>query len=284
VFAPIAAVLERGPDHVFSIGLIKFVGSNGILNHVEGIGGTLSNVPFTGSWNGSLWTLFYEFACYLILGAAFALPFVRRRPALYLWALFASSLTITFAVVELHWTLPYRLAWLAYLGTYFWAGALLFVHEQHVRMHAVFAVAALSILAMASWTAHVEVLSAIPLAFLVLWLGALLPLRRVGRKNDISYGVYIYAFPVQQLLVLAGANALGVAAYTLLAIVGTVPLAIASWFLIERPAIGLKRSSPLSSLRTRVRPEAFREHPARVVVEGDGLGVGVPDGEVAHAG
>ena len=265
VFAPIAAAVENGPDHLLSGGLLKFVGSNGLLNHVEGLGGTLSNVPYAGSWDGSLWTLFYEFACYLILGTVFALPVVRRRPERCLWVLFAGSLAITFAVYELHRGVPFRLAWLAYLGTYFWAGALLFVYAQRVRMNAVVPVAAVLTLAVACWSAHVEVLSAIPLAYLVLWLGAVLPLTRIGRKNDISYGVYIYAFPVQQLLVLAGANALGLTAYIVLAIVATVPLAVASWFLIERPAIGLKRYSPASFLPTRFRPEPeLRLEPAEL--------------------
>ena len=241
LFAPIAALVKPGPDHVFSGELVKFIGSNGVLNHVEGIGGTLSNVPYTGAWDGSLWTLFYEFACYLILGVVFALPFVRKRPERWLWLLFAGSLLITFAAFELNWSMPQRLMWLAYLGTYFWAGALLFVYAARVRIDGVYALAALAALAVACWTAHVEVLSAIPLAFLALWLGVVLPLQRVGRRNDISYGVYIYAFPVQQLLVLAGANHLGVTPYILLAIACTLPLAAASWFVVERPAMGLKR-------------------------------------------
>jgi peptidoglycan/LPS O-acetylase OafA/YrhL len=265
VFAPIAAAVEHGPDHILSSGLLTFVGSNGLLNHVEGIGGTLSNVPYAGSWDGSLWTLFYEFACYLILGAVFALPVVRRRPERCLWALFGISLAITFAVYELHRSVPFRVSWLAYLGTYFWAGALLFVYAQRVRVNLVVPFAAFATLAVACVTGHVEILSAIPLAFLVLWLGAVLPLQRIGRKNDVSYGVYIYAFPVQQLLVLAGANALGLTAYILLAIVGTIPLAVASWFVIERPAIGLKRYSPTAFLPARLKPKPeLRLEPAEV--------------------
>jgi peptidoglycan/LPS O-acetylase OafA/YrhL len=156
-------------------------------------------------------------------------------------------------------------SWLAYLGTYFWAGALLFVYAQRVRVNLAVPLAAFATLAVACLTGHVEVLSAIPLAFLVLWLGAVLPLQRIGRKNDVSYGVYIYAFPVQQLLVLAGANALGLTAYILLAILGTIPLAVASWFVIERPAIGLKRYSPTALLPARLKPKPeLRLEPAEV--------------------
>ena len=240
VFAPIAALVEDGPDAVGPRSLAKFLLGNGVLQTVEPIGTTLSNVPYSGTWDGSLWTLFYEASCYLILGSLLAVPLIRRRPGPWLWILFAASLAVTFAVYELHWPVPYRLAWLSYLGTYFWAGALLFVHAASIRA-SVAAVAGLAALTVAAWTSHTEVVAALPLACLALWLGVTLPLQRVGRRNDISYGVYIYAFPIQQLLVLAGAHHLGITAYVTLAICTTIPFAVASWFLIERHAISLKR-------------------------------------------
>jgi peptidoglycan/LPS O-acetylase OafA/YrhL len=72
-------------------------------------------------------------------------------------------------------------------------------------------------------------------AYVVLWLGAVLPMPDLLRRHDVSYGIYIYAFPVQQLLAMAGAHHLGLVAYDLLAAVATVPLAVASWLLLERP-------------------------------------------------
>ncbi len=67
------------------------------------------------------------------------------------------------------------------------------------------------------------------LVYPVLWLGAHLPCRWFGATNDISYGVYIYGWPVGQLLVLAGVQAAGYFPYMLATLVCTVPLAAASW-------------------------------------------------------
>ena len=111
-------------------------------------------------------------------------------------------------------------------------------------MSGVVALASLVALALAAATDHVAALAALPLTFFVLWLGITLPLRRIGRRNDFSYGVYIYAFQIQQLLVLVGGNELGVLQYIVFAMLGTMPLAVASWFIVERPAMRLKRVPP----------------------------------------
>jgi peptidoglycan/LPS O-acetylase OafA/YrhL len=84
----------------------------------------------------------------------------------------------------------------------------------------------------------------LPIAYLLLWLGAVLPAQRIGRRNDISYGVYIYGFIVEQLVSLYGGNDYGQVVYIALAIAFTVPLAAASWFLVERPAIGRRTPEP----------------------------------------
>jgi peptidoglycan/LPS O-acetylase OafA/YrhL len=93
-------------------------------------------------------------------------------------------------------------------------------------------------------TGQAATFAALPLALLVLWLGIALPFRRIGRRNDFSYGIYIYAYPVQQLLALVSSQRLGVPAFIALSLVGTVPLAMLSWFLVERPALRLKGVVP----------------------------------------
>ena len=85
-------------------------------------------------------------------------------------------------------------------------------------------------------------LAAPAIAYLCLYLG--LELARFSRlvlRHDLSYGVYIYAFPIQQALLLSGLGSLGWAAFTCLSIACTLPLAAASWFFVERPAQRFRR-------------------------------------------
>ena len=60
---------------------------------------------------------------------------------------------------------------------------------------------------MSSWIAsgfaqNYRLIAALPLAYAIIVSGALV--RRFPLRNDISYGMYIYAFPVQQLLATLG--------------------------------------------------------------------------------
>lgn len=82
---------------------------------------------------------------------------------------------------------------------------------------------------------------------LLLALHPRLRLPSVDRYGDISYGVYIYAFPVQQLVIYyqPGVHPLTVLVISLPLTIG---LAALSWRWIERPMLGLK-----AWLRTRDR-------------------------------
>jgi peptidoglycan/LPS O-acetylase OafA/YrhL len=70
--------------------------------------------------------------------------------------------------------------------------------------------------------------------------GALLHNERLRLRTDLSYGVYIYAFPIQQLLVIAGLATLNPLLFALIAAVAVLPVAASSWFLVEKPAMSLK--------------------------------------------
>ena len=95
-------------------------------------------------------------------------------------------------------------------------------------------------------------LAPLPLGYLLLSLGASSRIR-LGSTNDISYGVYIYAFPVGQMLAVLGGQRLGYFGMVVATLALTVPLAWLSWKLVERPA--LKRKDVRLAITTpSVRP------------------------------
>lgn len=105
------------------------------------------------------------------------------------------------------------------------------------------------------------VIAAVPVAYLCLWLAHRLPFYRVGRRNDISYGMYIYAFPVQQALAVLDVQRHGLPVFIAAGLVCTVPFAAVSWWFVERPAHrlrGLGRSADVLARRALHRAQPHR--------------------------
>ena len=85
-------------------------------------------------------------------------------------------------------------------------------------------------------------------------VSAVLPSPEIIKVHDISYGVYIYHFPVLQLLILLGMHRHGLVLLLLMAGIITVILSTASWLGIERAAMRWSRGRrPWSDLRQQAR-------------------------------
>ena len=105
------------------------------------------------------------------------------------------------------------------LFVYFAFGASAYLLRDRIPMS--LSIAALAAAAfLATLTTRVFVPVAIPcIAYLTLFAAMRLPLRGFDRRLDLSYGLYIYAFPVQQLLVMYGISAFGFTPYFVSALV-----------------------------------------------------------------
>ncbi|TCL85820.1 MULTISPECIES: acyltransferase [unclassified Rathayibacter] len=181
--------------------------------------------------NGSLWTLGVEFCCYL---GVLALRWVpgRARGVLAVVAL------VGLAVVT---GLGGALGSSAELCAFFAAAAAvrLLVPAAWLRWPA--GVVALTVLLLAAGTPlqQVALWVALPVLVIVVGTGSLPVLRRAARFGDFSYGLYLWSYPVQQL-VLEVLGRLPMAADLALVVAVTLLLAVASWWLVERPALRWK--------------------------------------------
>lgn len=203
-----------------------------------GIADTLANVPYPLLWDGPLWTLFWEGCCYLGIGVAASILPRRVLPLAALIGfvlLTALSLAGAFGAPVPELALRVIPMVLAFFG-----GMIVLLFGDRIRQNAGTIVVALLLVVTAVALGLVPSLAPLPLTYLLLVLGNVLPLTKVGTEYDMSYGVYIYAWPVQQMLALAGAAALPVPVYILLVALGTLPLAFLSCWLVERPALRLK--------------------------------------------
>ncbi|MDB5424480.1 MAG: acyltransferase 3 [Phenylobacterium sp.] len=211
-------------DYLRTPAVWLYVVRNALLYPVTyALPGVFAHNPLPDQVNGALWTLRLEFTCYLGLAALGLAGLLTRRVVAGL----AGAAAAVFGVLhvlrpDLAAEGPLRLAGIAAMfGFLFLAGAFLNLRDKPVPAWA--AIASAPLILTPLWI--------LGLPAVVVAVGSL---RSVRLPGDISYGLYIYAFPLQQIL--AGAGHLSFAA----SLAVTAPFAIASWLLVEKPALRLK--------------------------------------------
>lgn len=253
IIAPIAASIQGGSAAklLLSSAPYEYVLGNSALSVTKhDIGGTPSGVPFAGEWNGSLWTLFWEASCYLAIAVLGLMGLLHRRwfiPILFSLAVFLSGSLPTFGVapdalqqIDAATQRLFIEGSAARFAVMFLAGALLYRFRKVVPARwSLVAVSVIIVLA-ASPLPNYRVVAAIPLAYAIIVSGALIHHRRLRLRTDLSYGVYVYAFPIQQLLVVCGLATLNPIFFAIVATTATLPLAALSWVAVEKPAMSLR--------------------------------------------
>ncbi len=211
-----------------------------LWNFEENLPGVFLNNPGGRSVNASLWSIPIEVRCYIAFAFAAGLTLFRSP-----WALPAALVAYAVALFQLfaHETNPglYRLY--LQLGAVFIGGVVLFQWRAWWKAHQIFFVALVLVAGGVLWLCKKP--EWVYLLFLtvgvVLFGSARTPvLCRVGRVGDLSYGTYIYSFPVQQALIWSTGNQLSVAAGLAICIPVVLALAWLSWHCVEAPALRLK--------------------------------------------
>ena len=67
---------------------------------------------------------------------------------------------------------------------------------------------------------------------------------RIRLRHDLSYGIYVFHFPILQVMAAFGLMKFGYAGYLRVALVLSVACASVSWLAVERPFLRLKRATP----------------------------------------
>ncbi len=211
--------------------------------HYE-VAGVFESNPYPQAINGSLWSLAYEFTMYIAL--LFLFPFRKFK---YLKVIVIAIFLISFLIkisnifilgetmkrIFLQPTEFYRLC------TFFMAGSVLvFVNLRSINFLwmkcLLFVLLLLSLyFKVYTYTSHVV----LPLLILLIGISRTRYISNIGKKlGDISYGVYIYAFIVQQaLMYYFRLNTLGLMVSS---IIITYIFAYGSWHLVEKKMLKFK--------------------------------------------
>ncbi|MDR3458781.1 MAG: acyltransferase [Verrucomicrobiae bacterium] len=199
--------------------------------------------------NGSLWTITYEFRCYLLAALLGLCGVFYRR---WCWAVLTAGVIVMALVLDVLNRIPF-LRWLevvtvnpvelAKFFAFFSAGGFFYMFRDRIPRQSIWALVAIAILiSCLFWARTAEIALATAGAYLLFWFAfARVPwLERFQTCPDISYGVYLYGWPAQKLLLwylpwltpwLLFPAALGASC-----LAGWL-----SWHWVERPFLSLKR-------------------------------------------
>ena len=206
--------------------------------------GMFPDNPIDRVVNGSLWTLKFELYCYITLVLAWWLAAkVSKSDAFKLFtrvvvigtALMLAGFWWAHETGNPTWG-DFRLFFMFFCGAAFW------IFRARIPMHpALFAAMSLVLLAGVAMPTYFFWVYPPTIGYIVLWL-AYVPggwIRRFNGVGDYSYGLYIYAFPVQQALIASFPTQSPLFVFFWASAI-TLPLAMLSWHLVEKPMLARK--------------------------------------------
>jgi peptidoglycan/LPS O-acetylase OafA/YrhL len=212
--------------------------------------------------NGSMWTISFEFRCYLLLIVIALLGVFKRRAALLCLTIatgFVACYSGAHALHNVALGLPAlrvsdSMIWFAAL---FLTGSCAYVFREKIRYGVVPCLIALATLA-ACASNPILFRPAVLIAGAYVVFGACTSSalhRYAPTRVDLSYGVYLYGFPVQKLLSWYVPDITPIVLFVATLAI-CLPLAALSWRFIESPALRLKprstaRTLPLDSLASQ---------------------------------
>jgi len=228
-----------------------FLISNASMLDFQGdLPGLFSENPYPTA-AGSIWTLQYEVACYgaVLLAGTLGLLTNRRLASMTLICGILVSVGICLAHPE---EFPTRVIRLAEFAIPFAFGGLAWIFRDQISMSPVVCLCLVGASALGHGTVIQSLLTPLAITYLTLFLGY--NWSSIFRlPGDYSYGVYIYAFPLQGL-VLHLYGPMTPWTNVLLAVPFTFMFAALSWHFIEKPCLmRSKQQSPVVRLKLSLK-------------------------------
>ena len=259
-FAPLIHWLQNGHSfRGFSVtvagGSVDYVRKNFFLDMNQyDVAGLTSKLPAPNAFNGSLWTLIYEVKAYLIIGVLGVFGILKDRRVLVL-----GGVAVLYGLHVLNKAAPAQIVALSprfadpqliALILCFMLGSTWCLYQDRIQLDHRMGVLAIIVYFCSLRYSFYEISMPFAFTYAVMYLATYLPFRRFGTKADLSYGIYIYAFPVQQTLAQLKVNRHGLLVYAGASVLLTLPLAAASYFLVEKhflklKNLGLRKKLPL---------------------------------------
>jgi peptidoglycan/LPS O-acetylase OafA/YrhL len=209
--------------------------------------GVFSENPYPHIVNGSLWSIPIEFAMYILLFISGKLNFLRIKPLfiiltiLFSMWLFLPEKQLTEFIFDMNKAQLLKCGIMFFMGSFLQICSFKQYLNQKITTGFILSLFGASIFFLPSKFGLLILFFVLPLITLYLSFASWIKLQKIFAFGDFSYGIYLYAFPVQQTLIYFFKNKFSLMGFILTSAVITLFFGILSWFLIEKPLIEYSR-------------------------------------------
>ncbi|WP_428332400.1 acyltransferase family protein [Novosphingobium sp.] len=229
-------------SYIISPSFIRYFGN--ILGHVQttlpGVFGAPADQD--GVMNINLWTLKPEFVCYLVMSLLLATSSLKKNRVvimttiLFLMTAFISVMGVYDSINE-HFR--WHLLVLAFLS-----GSVFYLYRYIIPYSMIGAILciAISIGILQTFDQRLAIIAVPLVAYATVCIGMTkLPLPKIFKSGDYSYGIYLYGYPLSQLIMWVSPVKLGFFSLSAAALVASFLVAALSWHFVEKPVLALRK-------------------------------------------
>jgi peptidoglycan/LPS O-acetylase OafA/YrhL len=189
----------------------------------------------------------YEFLFYVILAILGVIHILRKGSFLVLFIIFF-ALPAALRYINLS---PWLSTWWFYslvFFRYFAAGMVFYLFRMYIPLNKYLALLSFCMLILLLFTGKFVEIFPLPGSYLIFYLAFSknIKLHSFAKYGDFSYGLYIYAFPIQQAITFYFHNNLSPLTNFIFSYPIALICAVISWHVIEKPSLKLKNRSRYS--------------------------------------
>ena len=203
------------------------------------------NYHHTNSINGSIWSLSYEFTMYIFL---FFLGVVGLLKPTTINIIIHALLIAIMVYLDMHPDLTTKTFFgiqttrIVHLYSLFMMGSWLFILKDKIKIDYKIALLVLLIWIGSFHTKYCAWIAVFAVPVLTIWF-AYLPIgifKKITASGDYSYGIYVFGFPIQQIIIHCTKGTLGIYPLIFWSLFFSITVAILSYHFIEKRALKWK--------------------------------------------
>jgi peptidoglycan/LPS O-acetylase OafA/YrhL len=235
IIGPLVTSLSMN-DYFNNVQIYIYIKQNLLFNIIYDLPGVFISNPYSAVVNGSLWTLTYEVGCYIVL---FLLYLILRNKRKLIY-----NIIILLIIIEGFSPVKIIFPWLInnpeinLLPASFAFGCFFALNADEIKIDIFSVIAMVFLYYIFSNSPYIRLIFILMSCIIVLYLSYLPLVNRFKPKYDISYGVYLWGFVIQQT-VYHFTGHIYVGFHCLFSLIISMILALLTHFIIEKAGIQL---------------------------------------------